>query len=372
MKFLRKAILPIVILAIGILIMNVMASREKEQRRKPSRPFERAVAAKIVEYTDARPQIVALGRVRARDRVRLTPEVPGIVLSKGFVLRKGRSLAKGELLFRIDDNVALNNYRTTLSELLNAVAKFLPDLKTDLPDSYSKWETFFRELTDSNLPQLPKTSSPREKLFIARFNFYRLYYMAQNQRLTWEKHFIRAPFAGVVADAAISPGSMVHAGSAVGTIVRSDIKEIEIALSQTEVRFARVDSKAEIRIGNLTYQGKIDRIGDIIDDRMQTIPVFILLNGRQAPQIKDGLLAEVHLQGPALSNATVLPRAALYNKSEMFKVAGGMLQPVAVETAYLSLQDAYVTSGLHRGDTVVVESMQDAIPGMRVKASVVN
>lgn len=113
----KRFILPILILVIAIAAMKFLTSMKKEQKRHKPGQFIRAVAVQVVHPETINPTIKAMGRVRSREVVELTPEVSGIVLSQDFRPCKGESFREGQTLLRIDARLAANSYKTMISDL---------------------------------------------------------------------------------------------------------------------------------------------------------------------------------------------------------------------------------------------------------------
>lgn len=350
--------------------MYWLSTLKKEQKHSKPNEFVRTVQTQVVQYDKIKPSIEAMGRVYARERVNVTPEVSGLVTSEGFKMRKGVSFYKGQVLFRIDMRLAVNTLQTIISDLQNALAMLLPELKTDLPDAYEPWHTFFAELSADNIPDLPQAQSQREKMLATRYNIFKLYYSIKNQRLLVDKHAISAPFSGTVEEAHIYPSSMVRAGSSVGTIARTDEMEIELALPAHDAQFMKAGAKAEVLIegSNGAIPGVVHRVSDVLDERMQTVPIFVRVKNAARRRLKSGSYARVSFDGSLLDQAFSIPRKALHEKDRVYTIEKGKLFEKEVVLGYVGIDRAYVTEGLDEGDVLITEPLQDAVIGMAVQS----
>lgn len=367
----KRYIIPVVIIAAAIGMMSLFSSLKKEQKRGKPHTYIRTVQTQLAQYDRVKPSIEAMGRVYARDRVNVAPEVSGLVTTNNFKMRKGISFRKGQVLFRIDERQAANSLQTTISDLQNALAMLLPELKSDLPNAYEQWHAFFADLKAETIPELPETKSQREKLLATRYNIFKLYYTTKNQRLIVDKHTIRAPFSGTVEDAEVFPSSMVKAGVTVGTIARTDEMEIELALPQQDAQFVKTGVNAEVYIeGNAgKINGLVHRVSNVLDERMQTVAVFVRVKNAARQGLKSGAYAKVQLEGLLLEHAFSVPRKAIHNKDRVYIIQDRTLVEKKVDLAYLGIDRAYIVDGVAEAETIIIEPLQDAVVGMPVQSA---
>ncbi len=366
----KRFILPILILVIAIGAYILLSSMKKEQKRHKPGQFTRAVAARVVHPEIINPTIKAMGRVRSCEVVELTPEVSGIVLQQNFRLRKGDSFRKGRTLFKIDPRLASNSYKTMISDQQNALASLLPDLKSDIPDAFERWNSFFTSLShDQSLPPLPSAENDREKLFVSRFNIYKLYFLAKNQYVTLSKHTLKAPFTGTVSESKIFPASMVRAGVGVATLVRTDNMEIELPLTSVEASFVKKGMAAMIATDDMRepIKGTVHRMGGNLDERMQTVSVFVRVKNGSPNNLLDGAFATVFLKGEPITQAFAVARKAVHDRNRVYTINKGLLEEKEITVAYNGIDTAYVSGGLNDLDTLVIEVLQDAVVGMAVQ-----
>ncbi len=366
----KRYVIAVVILAAAVGMMAMLTSMKKDQRRAPPPPFVRTVLTQTVHYGPVRPAIEATGRVYALERVSLAPEVSGVVEQTGFRLRKGVSFAKGQTLIQIDSREAHYTLQGTISDLRNALTGLLAELKTDIPEAHGRWQTFFGTLSADNLPEIPSTDSEREKLLATRYNVYKLYYAASAQRLALDKHVLVAPFSGTVEETFIYPSSMARAGVAVATVVRTDIVEIELALPEQEAHFVRKAMQALVEVDGAAEQlkGAVDRVSDVLDERMQTVSVFVRVANAAARGLKSGAYATVRLEGSPLDSAFVVARKAIHDNNRVYVIENGKLSEKTLALAYRGVSTAYATGGIDEGAVLIDEPLQDAVIGMAVQS----
>ncbi|MBD3393795.1 MAG: HlyD family efflux transporter periplasmic adaptor subunit [Chitinivibrionales bacterium] len=366
----KKFVIAAVIVAAAFGLMAMLSSLRKDQPRARPEAFVRTVLTRTARYDTVRPSIRASGRVRALQRVSLAPEVSGIVLATPFRLRKGMSFSRGQVLMKIDNRQAGYAYQSALSDLRNALAGFLAELKTDVPDAYGRWETFFNHLEQDDLPALPRVPEGREKLLATRHNIYKLYYAAQTHGLSLARHTLYAPFDGTVEESMIDPASMARAGAAVAVIARTDIVEIELALAQAEARLVRAGAPARVSVEGIAGEvaGEVHRVSDVLDERMQTVAVFVRVAHAAKQGVKSGSYATVDVEGEPLPHAFSLGRKAIHDKDRVYVIESDTLAEKTVDIAYRGITTAYVRGGVDDGAVIVAEPLQDAVLGMAVQS----
>jgi membrane fusion protein, multidrug efflux system len=359
----------IVLAAVGLFL--IMGGIKRDRPRRPPQPLVRTVSTTTVRYGPVSPTITATGRVRAEQRVQLTPQVSGTILQSGFRLLKGTSFHANQILMRIDNRQALYTLQTTISELQNALAGLLPVLKTDIPAAYERWSAFFAAIdgADVTIPQLPATESEREKLLVTRYNIYKLYYTARNQQVALAQYILRAPFSGTVEEASVHPASMARGGgAAVAVIARTDRMEVELALSPANAARVSPGMAAAVSVEgtNRPAAAVVHRVGQAVDERMQTVPVFVRIDNAAKLGIRSGAYATVTLAADTLESAMAIPRKALHDRNRVYLIEDSLLTEREVAVVHVGAETAYISSGPLEGATLIVEPLQDAAVGMAV------
>ena len=87
-------------------------------------------------------------------------------LNSNIDLKKGTTFKKGQILFSLRDTDAKLLLAARKSAYLSLLSQLLPDLATDYPDQYDKWNTFFNSINvDQPISPLPSFLTTREKNF---------------------------------------------------------------------------------------------------------------------------------------------------------------------------------------------------------------
>jgi len=142
--------------------------RSATPQRKPQ-PRPKIVEADIVKLANVSSKIVAYGRLKTAQPVILYSEV------------------SGNRQIRLDLNSAK-------SDFLTALASVLPEFKVDFPEEYEVWQEYFNNCGfDKKIDPLPETENQKIKLYLSRFNVYKLYFQVRNLEIRLSKHFFMPP-----------------------------------------------------------------------------------------------------------------------------------------------------------------------------------
>ncbi len=346
-----------------------LGMREEQPRQKPALRTK-IVDAIIVNPGTIQPQITGYGKIVSAQPIPLISEVSGILESGNIAFKPGASFKKGDLLAKIDDRQARLSLNSQKSDFLNAMAMVLPELKVDFPDAYPEWQKYFDETTfDTPVKPLPEVKDSKLKLYISRFNIYKLFFAIRQAEIFLEKHYFYAPFNGSIVTTELRKGSSARAGSRLGEIINLDDLEVEIPLPAGEID--QIDSKKTVRLFSRelgqTWQGRIARIGKNINERTQSVPVYIELsnNGTAPPS---GVFIDAQLPGQKIENGIMVPRRAIYDDEFVYLIKNKKLHYQKVGIKIVQEETAVITQGLAPGDSLVIELLQGVAPGMRADA----
>ena len=364
-------LLPILLLALGFFLMRTLISlREEEPKREaPIRP--RIVDTKVVQLGDIPAQLVAYGRIASTQPVTLISEVNGTLIKGDVPFQPGQSFKKGDLLIKIDDRQMLLELNSTKSDLMTALATVLPEFKVDFPNKYQVWQDYFNAISfDKPLEPLPEASDQKIKLFLARFNVYKLYFAARNLEIRLEKHQFRAPFNGSIVSTELRVGSTASPGSRLGEIINLDELEVEIPIPAKDVEWISRNKPVRLTSEDMSgeWTGRITRIGNAIDDRTQTVPAFVSIGREGRKALFEGSFIRAEIPGDIISNAFSIPRKALYEEKYVYVIENGVFEMRDVNITFEDTDDYIVNSGLADGDTLVVDLLQGVAPGMPAQA----
>ena len=367
MRTFWKILIPLVILALGYWGMTALSDLKSDNPHRRREVQPKSVEAIIVYPGPVKANVSGYGRVASLTPIDLVSEVSGPLEAGDIGFQPGQSFSKGDLLAKVDDRQITLDINSRKADLLTALASVLPEIKADFPDSYNPWQEYFdRCQFDQPLLALPETTDRKIKLYLSRFNVYKLYFGIRNLEIIAEKHYFYAPFDGSIVTANLRVGSTVRPGSLLGRIISFERQEVEISLAVADIRWLDSYTPVEFTLADNSgrWFGRTTRIGAVIDDKTQTVSVFVQLENPESPILIDGVFLQAKLGGQTIDPAVRVPRRAIYEDRYVYKVVDGLLQHRQIRIARSELNDVIVDSGLLAGDTLVTEVLQGVAPGM--------
>ena len=180
MKF-KSVMIPVIIIIASIIIMIVLFGLRSDPPKALAKPQTKIVDIEVAHLGDIESEIIGLGRLTSALPLVLFSEVSGVVMQGTVPFQPAQFFRKGDLILKIDDRQIQLDIKSAKSDFLNALSSVLPEIKVDFPKEFQVWESYFN-LCDvySQLPPLPETENQRIKLFLSRFNVYKLYFTVRN------------------------------------------------------------------------------------------------------------------------------------------------------------------------------------------------
>ena len=184
---------------------------------------------------------------------------------------------------------------------------------------------------------------------------------------------VRAPFAGIVGQRAVSAGDVVAPGGLLVTVVDPTSMRLEASVPAEQLSAIRVGAPVRFRVsgyGDRQFEGRITRVSPVADPATRQVPIIASI-----PNSGNALVGGLFAEGRVASDAhegIVVPLNAVDQRGvapQVLRLRSGRAERVTVE---LGLQDAAaetveVTSGLAVGDTLLAGAAQGITPGTVVK-----
>jgi len=360
-------ILPIIILTAGFVVMQLLSSFKTPPSKKQPKPIIKIVETRTVTLGEVPAEIIAYGRLASSQPVILYSEVEGTLERGALPFRPGQSFKEGDLLLKIDTRQIKLDINTAKSELLTALASVLPEIKVDFPEKFSVWQDYFNNCRfDKRISELPAAANQKIKLYLSRFNVYKIYFTIRNMEILYEKHFFYAPFDGSIISADLRVGSNARSGTRLGEIINLENLEAEMPVPAEDIQW--IDRSMPVTLASSeiagTWTGKIRRIGKTIDTRTQTVQIYIEVDQSRDENLYDGVFLKATIPGFNIPNACIVPRQSLYEQKFVYMIENDRLSYREVQVVRGQPDYVIVNGGLADGDLLVVEMLQGVAPGM--------
>jgi len=373
MKKSTKIAFPIIIVVAGLLVMMGLISLKTDPPKKTPEVKTKVVETEIVSLQSITSKVTAYGRVVSSQPIELYAEVTGTLEKGDIPFKASQRFSKGDLIIKIDDRQVKMDINSAKSDLLTALASVLPEIKIDFPDQYPIWQNYFNSCGfDKKIASLPEAANEKIKLYLSRFNIYKLFFQVRDLEIQLEKHFFYAPFNGSIVSIALNSGSTARTGSPLGNIINLEILEVSVPVESRNIGW--IDKKQPVTFISSEipgeWTGHISRIGSDIDDLTQTIEVVITLDNSQTSSLFNGVFLNADIPGKKIENSFSIPPKAVYEDSYVYLIVNGKLERRDISIARRETDRTIISSGLKNGDTVIVEIMQGVTPGMPASSKI--
>ncbi|MDW7695691.1 efflux RND transporter periplasmic adaptor subunit [Flammeovirgaceae bacterium SG7u.111] len=348
-------------------LMKFFEGLKKDPPKKKIVEQKRYVRTELVDYNDIQTEITAFGRVASSQPLDVASEVAGRILEGNIKLRSGYNFKKGDLLFKIDDDIERLNLQSSKSDLLKMLVTVLPDIKIDFPDSYPMWEGYLRSINlNKDLPEIPQAKSNTEKMYLATKDIYKTYYSIKSAEERLKRFSFYAPYSGSISEVLLEVGSYVSPGNKIARIVRTDQVELLVPVETKDVQWITQGESVTITSENglQKWEGRISRIGDVVNPNTQSIDVFVSVNAGGAP-IFDGLYLKANIPGKTVAQSMIMPRNAIFKNNKVYVIEDdSVLREKEINILKVN-KETVVFNGIDENADLVVEPLAGAYNNMK-------
>jgi RND family efflux transporter MFP subunit len=379
-----KILLPLVILAVGIIVMRVLIlSRSVPQKTETINPgalVEVVSAAK----QDKQLQIYGTGTVQPEQEVSVTMQVDGLIdkVAPGFVA--GGFFGKGDLLFAVesvDYELAVDRARTALIKAENEITI----IESKAIVARQEWERL--KLGDTEEPNPLIVYKPQ--LEDAKANRTAAIAALKQAELNLQRTRVVAPFNCLVRSEEVGLGKYVRSGNNVAMIASVDAAEIVVPLPLDDLQWINTPGQGSgkkgsqatvsLKVGDKDYkwQGKVVRSLGEVDPRSRMARLVVQVddpyglhdrNTENRMNLELGMFVEVLFAGEVLTGVIEIPRTSLRENSSVWVMDNDQkLRVKHVGIARLEKQSALINEGLQEGDMVILTALPGGIDGMKLR-----
>jgi multidrug efflux system membrane fusion protein len=317
-----------------------------------------------------------VGRFEASRTVEVRPRVSGQIVAVHF--KDGAIVRKGQLLFTVDPRP----FTAALAEARAGVATANSELalaETNLGRAHRLLEA--DAVSQANVDQLTaQVQTARAALAAAQAR-------VRQRALDVEFTQIRAPIGGRISDRKIDAGNLVSSGVDGGTLLTTinaldpiyftfDVPESLYLKDSRERRAGAQGDIAEIRLqdeATYNWHGTLDFTDNGISQNSGTIRARAVVHNPDY-FLTPGMFGNMRLADGGTKPALLVPDAAIRSdQARKIVLVVGKDNTVAakpVETGPLIGDLRVIRSGLTPADRVVVQGVQFAMPGSKVKPRV--
>ena len=331
----KKIIITLVVISLGGLItyriVKNKAQNEKVGKEDKKPPIE--VKAKILTPESFNNTINIAGSIEASEEIDLRSEISGIVRS--ILFKEGSFVTKGQVLFKIDDL----------------------ELRAQFAQAKTKQNLASENARRAKL-LLEKDAISQEEFDIATADFRSAQAQTQLIQAQLAKTVVKAPFSGKIGLRYISPGTYVTPTTQIAKLVSNNEVKITFSIPEKYASDIQEDKELTFTIPNVSqvFKAKIYALEPSVETNTRTLKIRALANN-SSNKLIPGTFAQVALPLKNIENAFIIPSECvipIQDGKKVFIANGSKAKEVKVETLTRTDKDVIVTSGLEKGDTLLL------------------
>ncbi len=367
----------IALLGTAILFIAMGALKPKPEEK------EEVVKATPVVVAEAEAEPVRLsirtqGEATPRTSIKLAAEISGkvVYVSPDFI--EGGAFEKGDVLVRIEPAEYKFRVVQARSNVAQARSRFASE-EAEANIARREWEVLGEGEGTSLALREPQLAEAAAELASAEAAL-------DEAELQLARASIRAPFKGRIRTKEVDIGEYVTPGMNMGEIFSTDIMEIALPLTDSElgqlglqVGFRQTaDSPGQaVTLTALVagepriWRGRIARTDSGYDRETRVLFAYAEVadpygaGADNGAPLAAGLFVSVEIEGREYANSVVVPRTALRGDNEVYIARGdNTLEIRTVTVAQTDRNRAVLIGGLKEGEKVVTSPVRGAAEGM--------
>jgi RND family efflux transporter MFP subunit len=190
------------------------------------------------------------------------------------------------------------------------------------------------------------------------------------------KHFLRAPFDGVVTARYKSAGEFITSMPATPVFAVVDVGSIELRISVPETIVdllkAGTDLDGTLSPSGKPFKARVRVVGTVVEPGSRTVDVRADIVGALPTEARPGAIAELTLGGKGSVTGLFIPSDAVHGQGAetfVFAVEGDKLRRRKVQVERLNPGQVRILSGIGADELVVVEGAAGLSDGATVRVT---
>ncbi|KKO46077.1 membrane protein [Arsukibacterium ikkense] len=378
-SFFVKVILPVLVVVFAIAAAVGLAKlRQPPEKTEESRP---AILVNVsgIEPDNVVYHISSQGMVTPKLETSLVSEVNGRVVMVAEQFVAGGFFNKGDLLVRVEQSDYLTNVKAAEAALANSQA-MLAEEKARVKVAEEEWRSF----TSGTAPALglrqPQLASALASVQSAEAELERV-------RRDLSRTEIRAPYDGMVRSRAANLGQFISRGTVLGSIVGTDVAEIRLPLTDTDMAFltmpaATVTESNKVTLTStvagqqLSWPATLVRSEGMLDERSRVMYVVAEVTdpyqrkSQGQPILNFGRFVGASIVGSQAEQVVRVARHLLLPGNQILVVdKDNTLQFRQVSVDRATAQFAYIKDGLEVTDQLALSAISNPLAGTVVRVA---
>lgn len=373
-------ILPLLVVILAIAGFIAMSALKPQPEEK-----EEVVTAIPVLTSVATSEPVTLtvnvqGEVQPRTQISLVPQVSGLAAYMSPKFIEGGRFNKGDLLVRIEPaefELRVIQARATVAQAETVISRE----KSESSLARQDWEELGRGTEPTPLIlREPQMAEARAQLASAKARL-------AEAELQLSRTSLYAPFTGRVTMRHVDQGEFVTVGTKLGEIYATDIMDVRLPMTNSELRRAGmtlgfeangktpgipVTLSADVAGTASQWHGRIVRTDSRFDSQTRVLFAYAEVvdpfgaGADNGTPLAPGIFVNAAVDGQQLDTAILIPRAALRGDDKVYVAKDDVLSIRTVTTVSSDRNRAILSGGIDAGETVITSPIRGVADGMKI------
>lgn len=371
-----------VLIPFGILVLAGAIAFAMLSSRKPPEQVVVESKAYLVDTMEVNKQdlnfiVNSQGTVLPKVETILSAQVTGMIVDVAPVFIEGGMFKKGDTLVTLEQSDYLTDLKAAEAELARAQAA--------LQEEQARGKVAAEEWRSVKGGIAPELGLRKPQLATELSNVKAAEAQVERANRNLQRTTIKAPYDGLVRERKVDLGQFVTVGSQIGTIYSTDVAEVRMPLSDSDLEYLQLPNTGKSKnlvtlsatvAGQKTFwQGILSRNEGILDEQRRVIYAvaevkdpYQRINQISAPQLKFGRFVTAEIIGDRGQNIVVLPRNVIRLDGTVLVVtAERTLDIRSVDLQRADEQFVYIRNGLQTGELVVSSTVSNPYQGMPVR-----
>lgn len=370
----KQIIIPIAILAVGIVSLIGFSSMKKPPAEKPEVDNTPIVAIENIVVAPMTLKVNSYGVVKPKYETTMVAQVTGEIVELSDTFVRGGLVKKDQLLARIDPN----DYHAALIDAEANMASARASLEKEVAQGKVA-EREWKHITDTSPTEL-SLRKPQLAQELARVKSAQAAVLRAKRNL--QRTEIRAPYDAMIERRNIGLGSFVGIGNEIGKLLGTAVAEVRLPIADNELQYlidqgrqAKVNLTGSFAGKDIQWQAQIARSEGVIDDksRMSYLvaeiqdPYHLKSNNIQNTMpLRFGAYVQAEVLGLEIANASVVPRYLVINDRLAILDNESKLHYAKIDIVRQQDGNVIVSNGLVDGDQMIVSALDYPVDGMKL------
>ncbi|MGB0938275.1 MAG: efflux RND transporter periplasmic adaptor subunit [Colwellia sp.] len=369
----KRIILPIIMVALGILAFVGFSSMKKPPEEKPKVDNTPIVSVESIIVSPMSMEVSSHGIIKPKYETTLVAQVTGEITELSPVFERGGFVEKGQLLAKIDPN----DYQAALIEAQASMATARAALEQEVAHgkvAKKEWD----KITDTSPTEL-SLRKPQLAKELARVKSAQAAVLRAERNL--QRTEIRSPYDAMIESRDIGLGAFVSKGQQVGKLFGTAIAEVRLPVADNQLQYlveqgrdAQVKLMGSFSGQEVEWQAKIIRNEGVVDNKSRM--------GYLVAQIKDpynlgskkthqgplrfGSYVKAKVIGLNVESAAIIPRHLVVEGKVAILDADLKLHYAKIDVIRQQGPNVIVANGLAHGDQLIVSALDYPVDGMQL------